>query len=92
MRALATSGKARSAVMPDVPTLEEAGVPGYEAVIWLGLMAPKSTPAAIVQRLNAEVTKIVSAARCAGGMGKAGRSADDDDARRCSSAISPTTS
>ena len=60
VRALATSGKARSAVMPDVPTLAEAGVPGYEAVIWLGLIAPKNTPPAIVNRLNAEVTKIVA--------------------------------
>ena len=60
VRALATSGKSRSSVMPDVPTVAEAGVPGYEAVIWLGLIAPKGTPAAIVSRLNAEVTKIVS--------------------------------
>ncbi|HET8877798.1 MAG TPA: tripartite tricarboxylate transporter substrate binding protein [Casimicrobiaceae bacterium] len=60
VRALATSGKLRSSVMPDVPTLSEAGVPGYEAVIWLGLIAPKNTPPAIVNRLNAEVTKIVS--------------------------------
>jgi len=60
VRALATSGKARSSVMPDVPTLAEAGVPGYEAVIWLGLMAPKNTPQPIVDRLNAEITKIVS--------------------------------
>jgi tripartite-type tricarboxylate transporter receptor subunit TctC len=60
VRALATSGKARSAVMPDVPTLAEAGVPGYDAVIWLGLIAPKSTPPEIVTRLNAEITKIVS--------------------------------
>ena len=60
VRALATSGKARSAVMPDVPTLAEAGVPGYEAVIWLGLIAPKNTPPTIVNRLNAEVTKIVA--------------------------------
>jgi tripartite-type tricarboxylate transporter receptor subunit TctC len=60
VRALATSGSVRSAVMPDVPTLSEAGVPGYDAVIWLGLMAPKGTPAAIVSRLNAEVTRIVS--------------------------------
>ena len=59
-RALATSGKARSKVMPDVPTLAEAGVPGYEAVIWLGLIAPKKTPPAIISRLNAEVTRIVS--------------------------------
>ena len=61
VRALATSGKARSSVMPDVPTLNEAGVPGYDAVIWLGLIAPKGTPAAIVSKLNAAVTKIVSA-------------------------------
>ena len=61
VRALATSGKARSSVMPDVPTLNEDGVPGYDAVIWLGLIAPKGTPAAIVSKLNAAVTKIVSA-------------------------------
>ena len=60
VRALATSGKARSNVMPDIPTVSEAGVPGYEAVIWLGLIAPKNTPPAIVNRLNAEVTKIVA--------------------------------
>ena len=60
VRALATSGKARSSVMPDVPTLAEAGVPGYEAVIWLGLIAPKNTPPAIVNRLNAEITRIVA--------------------------------
>jgi tripartite-type tricarboxylate transporter receptor subunit TctC len=59
VHALATSGKVRSSVMPDVPTLSEAGVPGYEAVIWLGLIAPKNTPPAIVNRLNAEITKIV---------------------------------
>ncbi|MDM0076460.1 tripartite tricarboxylate transporter substrate binding protein [Variovorax sp. J2P1-59] len=60
VKALATTGLSRSAVMPDVPTVNEAGVPKYEATIWLGLMAPKGTPAAIVDRLNAEVVKIVS--------------------------------
>lgn len=60
VKAMATTGLARSAVMPDVPTVNEAGVPKYEATIWLGLMAPKGTPAAIVDRLNAEVVKIVS--------------------------------
>ncbi len=60
VRAIATSGRQRSAVLPDVPTLNEAGVPGYEATIWLGLMAPKGTPAAIVQQLNEAVSKIVS--------------------------------
>ena len=60
VKALATTGKARSATLPDVPTMAEAGVPGYEATIWLGLMAPKGTPAAIVNRLNAEMSKITS--------------------------------
>ena len=58
VKALGTTGKARSSVLPNVPTVAEAGVPGYEAVIWLGLMAPKGTPPAIVSRLNAEITKI----------------------------------
>ena len=60
VRALGTTGRARSAVMPSVPTIAEAGVPGYEATIWLGLMAPKGTPLAIVAKLNAEITKIVA--------------------------------
>jgi len=60
VKALATTGKVRSAVLPDVPTANEAGVPGYEATLWLGLMAPKGTPAAIVNKLNAEIAKITS--------------------------------
>jgi tripartite-type tricarboxylate transporter receptor subunit TctC len=60
VRALATSGKVRSSVLPDIPTLAEAGVPGYEAVLWLGIIAPKNTPPEIVRRLNAEITKIVA--------------------------------
>lgn len=60
VRALATTGKARSAVMPEVPTMSEAGVPGYEATLWLGVMAPKGTPRAIVDKLNAEISKITS--------------------------------
>jgi len=59
VKALGTTGRTRSEVMPDVPTIAEAGVPGYEATIWLGLMAPKATPPQIVARLNAEVAKIV---------------------------------
>ena len=60
VKALGTTGKARSAVLPGVPTIDESGVTGYEAVIWLGLIAPKSTPAPIISRLNAEITKIVN--------------------------------
>ena len=58
VKAVAVSGRARSAILPDVPTVAEGGVAGYEATIWLGLMAPKGTPAAIVNKLNAEVAKI----------------------------------
>jgi tripartite-type tricarboxylate transporter receptor subunit TctC len=60
VRPLATTGKSRSTVLPNVPTLNEGGVAGYEAVIWLGVMTPKATPPAIVNRLNAEIRKIVS--------------------------------
>ncbi len=60
VRALATTGRQRSATMPDVPTMAEAGVPGYEATIWLGLMAPKGTPAAVLARLNTEIGKITT--------------------------------
>jgi len=59
VRALATTGQARSGVLPDVPTATEAGVPGYEATIWLGLMAPKGTPKPIVEKLNATVNAFV---------------------------------
>ncbi len=60
VRAIATTGKQRSDVMPDVPTVHEAGVPNYEATIWLGLMAPKGTPKAVVDRLNEVVSKVAS--------------------------------
>jgi tripartite-type tricarboxylate transporter receptor subunit TctC len=60
VKALATTGKVRSANLPDVPTMNEAGVPGYEATIWLGLMAPKGTPPAVISKLNAEIGKITS--------------------------------
>ena len=60
VRALATSGRTRSAVTPNIPTLSEAGVPGYESVIWLGVVAPKGTPPAVVNRLNAEIGRIAN--------------------------------
>jgi tripartite-type tricarboxylate transporter receptor subunit TctC len=59
VRALATTGKARSSVLPDVPTVAEAGVPGYEATIWLGLMAPTGTPKPVIDKLNAAVNAAV---------------------------------
>ena len=60
VKAIATTGRQRSDVLPDVPTMNEAGVPGYESTIWLGLMAPKGTPKAVVDRLNEAVSKITS--------------------------------
>ncbi|HTQ74952.1 MAG TPA: tripartite tricarboxylate transporter substrate binding protein [Burkholderiales bacterium] len=60
VRAIATSGKTRSSITPSVPTLNEAGVPGYDAVIWLGMMAPAGTPKPIIEALNADVRKIVT--------------------------------
>jgi tripartite-type tricarboxylate transporter receptor subunit TctC len=62
VKALASTGQKRSAVTPDVPTLDEAGVPGYETTIWLGLMAPAGTPRPILDRLSAEVNKVVNSA------------------------------
>jgi tripartite-type tricarboxylate transporter receptor subunit TctC len=58
--ALGTSGKKRSTVMPEVPTIDEAGVPGYESTIWLGVMAPAKTPQPVVDLLNAEIRKIMA--------------------------------
>lgn len=60
VRALATTGLKRSIALPDLPTVNEAGVPGYEATLWLGLMAPIGTPQPIVEQMNAEVAKIVA--------------------------------
>ncbi|MGH7186393.1 MAG: tripartite tricarboxylate transporter substrate binding protein [Pseudomonadota bacterium] len=60
VRALATSGRTRSSVAPDLPTIAEAGVKGYETTIWIGMMAPAGTQRAIVERLNAEITKVTN--------------------------------
>ncbi len=59
LRVLATTGKSRSPELPEVPTVDEAGVAGYELSPWYGLLAPAGTPGAVVARLAAEVTKIV---------------------------------
>jgi len=72
VKALATSGAKRSAVTPDVPTLAEAGVPGYESGIWLGLMAPAKTPRPVLEKLNAEVNKLLNSAEVKENWGKQG--------------------
>jgi len=58
VRALGTSGVVRSPILPDVPTIAEAGVPGFQATLWVGFMAPAGTPQPIVEKLNAEISKI----------------------------------
>ncbi len=58
-RALAVSSRTRAAATPEVPTMMEAGVPGYEAVSWYGLLAPAGTPRAVVERLSAETVRVL---------------------------------
>jgi tripartite-type tricarboxylate transporter receptor subunit TctC len=72
LKALATTGKSRSAVTPDVPTASEAGVPGYEATIWLGLMAPAATPRPVLDKLNLETNKVINAPEVKDTWGKQG--------------------
>jgi tripartite-type tricarboxylate transporter receptor subunit TctC len=59
VKALGTTGMKRSSVTPDLPTLDEAGVKGYESGLWLGLMAPAKTPRPVLEKLNAEVNKLL---------------------------------
>lgn len=59
VRALATSGQKRSPILPDVPTFAEAGVPGFEATLWVGFMAPKATPQPIVDLLSRTINEIL---------------------------------
>jgi tripartite-type tricarboxylate transporter receptor subunit TctC len=60
LTALGIAGAQRAAALPDLPTIAEAGVPGYEATIWTGMLAPAKTPAAVVARVNADVDKILA--------------------------------
>jgi tripartite-type tricarboxylate transporter receptor subunit TctC len=60
VRALGTTGTKRSPLTPNIPTVAEAGVPGYEATIWLGVMAPAGTPKPVVEKLNAEINKVIN--------------------------------
>jgi len=63
VRVLGVTSARRSAAAPQVPTLAESGVPGYEATIWFGLLAPAGTPTAIVKRLSADIGKVLSQSR-----------------------------
>lgn len=59
LRALAVSGAKRAAALPDVPTMQQAGVPGFHLVSWFGIMAPYKTPTAIVDKLNAHIDRML---------------------------------
>ena len=72
LKGFGTSGRARSSVLPDVPTVAEAGVPGYESTIWLGLVAPAGTPKAVVDRLNAQIRSITGSAEVKAAWAKQG--------------------
>ena len=62
LKALAVTTSKRIPQLPDVPTMQEAGVPGYNASIWLGLLAPAGTPRDVVMKLNAEIAKVLNSA------------------------------
>jgi len=62
LKAIATGASKRLAVLPDVPTVAESGVPGYESVGWAGIFVPQGTPQPIVERLNAAIAKAVASA------------------------------
>jgi tripartite-type tricarboxylate transporter receptor subunit TctC len=72
LKALATTGVTRSPSLPDVPTLIEAGLPGYSAYVWMGLLAPKGTPQAIVDRLQRELKAVLATPEVTGFMNEAG--------------------
>ena len=72
VRALATTGTTRSTILKNVPVAAEAGIPGYEATIWLGIMAPKGTPPAIVQALNDGIRGAVNGAETKAAWAKQG--------------------
>ncbi len=72
LRALATTGTSRSPQLPEVPTLAESGLAGYAAYVWMGLLAPKGTPAAIIERLNTELKATLATPEVGGYMKEAG--------------------
>jgi tripartite-type tricarboxylate transporter receptor subunit TctC len=59
LKALAVTSAKRSPAMPNLPTIAESGVPGYEATAWFGLLAPAGTPPAVVKKLNTELVKVL---------------------------------
>ncbi len=72
LRALATTGSSRAAQLPDVPTLAESGLTGYANYVWMGLLAPKGTPAAIIERLHRELKAVLATNEVKGHFAEAG--------------------
>ena len=62
LRALGTTGEKRTAAAPDLPSIQESGVPGYEVSVWYGVLAPANTPSPVINRLHTEITKIIQLA------------------------------
>lgn len=76
LRAIAVTGPKRSAALPDVPTIAESGLPGYEAVLWQAINAPVGTPAPILARLNAETNAVLREASTTSALAKVGVEAE----------------
>jgi tripartite-type tricarboxylate transporter receptor subunit TctC len=76
LRALATTGSKRNKVLPHVPTISEAGVPGFEAALWWAIFAPLGTPQAIVDRLSKEITAIMNSEETKNAFEKVGADPD----------------
>ena len=72
LRALAVTGARRAPQLPDVPTVMESGVPAYEAYVWMGLLAPKGTPASIIERIHRELIPVLATPEVKGYMATAG--------------------
>jgi tripartite-type tricarboxylate transporter receptor subunit TctC len=72
LRALAVASEKRFALLPDVPTVAESGLPGYEASVWWGVVAPAKTPAGVVRQLNAETNKVLANPEIANKLGELG--------------------
>jgi tripartite-type tricarboxylate transporter receptor subunit TctC len=72
LRPIAVTGATRSPQLPDVPTIAESGVPGYEAYVWMGLLAPKGTPQSIIERIHRDVTEALASAEVKSYMTNAG--------------------
>jgi tripartite-type tricarboxylate transporter receptor subunit TctC len=78
LRALGASGARRSTMLPDLPTIAEAGVPGYEYTTWYGMLAPAATPKPIIIRLNQTIAKALGSADLRDKLGQQGLEIDAD--------------